>query len=283
MKKILFIILTSVLLTSCENFFDVTVPIEVEPHESKIAPSALLGNSNSIYPSEQYNYIYLSKTKGALDNSKEPTHISQATITLTSGNEMITYSESQDNTGLYFPNQNINLIPGNDYHLKVEKNGFNTVTATQKYPKPIPVISASVDGEILKVKFQDLTNQQDYYYLELFQINDTNRNPCPLESFSSNSIRSKIVSHGLIINDETFDGQTHEFKAKYSAYLPTDEYKFLVLLHHITKDFYRFDKSLGMNYDVKDNPFAEPVIMYTNIENGYGIFGLRNTSEYIIE
>jgi hypothetical protein len=53
----------------------------------------------------------------------------------------------------------------------------------------------------------------------------------------------------------------------------------------VTKDFVLFEKSLRLAYDANDNPFfTEPVILHSNVKNGYGIFtiGRVQTVNFVI-
>ncbi|PID67519.1 MAG: hypothetical protein CR968_06255 [Flavobacteriia bacterium] len=279
MKKIL-LIAVLMTLVSCNDFFEFSVPIEVEPHESKIAPGALLGN---MVNNENQNNIYVSRSKGALDNTNTPLYLSDATVTLTSGNDVFIYTESQDHPGLYTPEDEIVFTAGQQYELTVEKSGFQTVFASQTFPAQVPIISATYDNEFLKVKFKDTAQQQDYYAVEMFRITPSGTAPCDLKPFGSNTINSSTNYARLLFSDETFDGNNYEFKARFETQGNNDGTQYIVYLHHITADYYKYDKALGMNNDVGNNPFAEPVIMYTNIEQGYGIFGMSNTSEFMIE
>ena len=43
-------------------------------------------------------------------------------------------------------------------------------------------------------------------------------------------------------------------------------------LLHINKDYFKYLKSLNTYENVQDNPFAEPVNLYSNVKNGYGFF-----------
>ena len=45
-----------------------------------------------------------------------------------------------------------------------------------------------------------------------------------------------------------------------------------VKLLHINKDYYNYIRSLNTYENAADNPFAEPVNLYTNVNNGYGLF-----------
>jgi Domain of unknown function (DUF4249) len=51
-------------------------------------------------------------------------------------------------------------------------------------------------------------------------------------------------------------------------------YRPVVLVSRITEDEFKFIKSFNAYENAGDNPFAEPVNVYSNVKNGYGIFAL---------
>ncbi|MDH5381622.1 MAG: DUF4249 domain-containing protein, partial [Cyclobacteriaceae bacterium] len=46
-----------------------------------------------------------------------------------------------------------------------------------------------------------------------------------------------------------------------------------ISLKEITRDYYLYKKSTELQRNSVENPLAEPVIVYSNIQNGFGIFG----------
>ena len=57
----------------------------------------------------------------------------------------------------------------------------------------------------------------------------------------------------------------------------------VVWLRSISKDEYLFLKSVDLYQNNEDNPFAEPVIIHSNIASGDGIFSLKTWSGAEIE
>ena len=45
-----------------------------------------------------------------------------------------------------------------------------------------------------------------------------------------------------------------------------------VYLHNISKSYYYYRTSLELYQSASGNPFAQPVQVYSNIENGFGVF-----------
>lgn len=87
-------------------------------------------------------------------------------------------------------------------------------------------------------------------------------------------------SNGVIFSDEIIDGETYSFSGKISKWaFSSPENMIYFELHSLTAGTYKYYKSLNSHYNAVDDPFAEPVIVYTNIEDGIGVLG--STSPYI--
>jgi hypothetical protein len=92
------------------------------------------------------------------------------------------------------------------------------------------------------------------------------------------------IDRELMLADARFNGavkeliifiRTHELEPVLN---PVDgkHYKAVVELNNITAEQFRYRKSYRAYRDSDGNPFAEPVLVYTNIKNGYGLFSTYN-------
>ena len=59
--------------------------------------------------------------------------------------------------------------------------------------------------------------------------------------------------------------------------------KLIVRLANMSKDSYLYLRSLQQYMQARDNPFAEPVVVFDNIENGHGIFRMSNMQLFEID
>jgi hypothetical protein len=85
-----------------------------------------------------------------------------------------------------------------------------------------------------------------------------------------------------LFNDLLFNGQNKalELEIPYENYSGIEvgyewSYKTLsvrVYLHNISKSYYYYRNSLELYQSASGNPFAQPVQVYSNIENGFGVF-----------
>ena len=56
-----------------------------------------------------------------------------------------------------------------------------------------------------------------------------------------------------------------------------------LVLYTGSKDLYLYETTRSLNQDAQGNPFAEPVLVHSNMEGGYGVFTLHNSTVYRYE
>jgi hypothetical protein len=92
-------------------------------------------------------------------------------------------------------------------------------------------------------------------------------------------------STGFLISDEFFDGREHvlRFKATYIQRLDMGRPYLFVDLVSVENEFYDFVKSYTLYFDALQTPFAEPVAILSNIENGLGfVYGYSVHTDSIL-
>ncbi len=177
------------------------------------------------------------------------------------------------------------LIDGFDTSSVVISDGYGVETEYQ--------------GEIT---YNDPPDRVNYYQLscKVFIFNDDT-----LENVYSQSIwptdendRFFETNAGgnLLWNDNLTNGKKVTFKFgffyQYGGYKATrgrnqQKLKFVFYLNSVTKAYYTYLKSIGVYWETggSENPFSEPVVIYSNVENGYGILGgfsADTTSVYFV-
>ena len=55
-----------------------------------------------------------------------------------------------------------------------------------------------------------------------------------------------------------------------------------IRLHSISESYYKYLKTRQKHYETKEDPFAVPVIVYTNVEGGTGFLGAYSSDVYTI-
>lgn len=201
--------------------------------------------------------------------------------------------------------------PGQSYRLEVEKSGFDKIIAIDKIPNP-PVFSIDnvfieasdyyIDEYTIKfdIKIED-SPEIDYYHL----VVKANYKKEVVNLFTSESVKEDFSTElqidtevGLLFeyymwdhalfDDQLFNGEERKFSLQtYNSYIPplptkTDDFdpgfKITFELRKISEPVYNFFNSSELQWWVQGDIFAEPVQVYSNIENGGGFFGSYNAS-----
>jgi hypothetical protein len=213
-------------------------------------------------------------------------------------------------SGKYVVKRNTRPLQGNTYLLKASAPGFTAVEAETITPKPTPIQSISkrmnvkkdAGGNFLdevKITFTDDASAENYYLFRirrpLFQ-GGTIPNYAGVDCMHSSDRDIEGRNNGdpiefetcidreFLMRDKNFNGKIKEV-ILFIQHTDLDPvfiqstnrtYKPIIELHSITADHYKYSKSTGAYRDAEDNPFAEPVLVYGNVKNGYGIFVTYN-------
>ena len=183
------------------------------------------------------------------------------------------------------------LQAGESYLLRVSAPGFAAIEATDAIPTPVPTEIVSyltrpsvrsdsrIKGDIsIKLEIQDPPGETNYYQIRMFAFFRSER----LEGSFSTQDPSIIADNAAdepftefytapFFKDTLFDGQTHEIELSSNYNVPEHTRLFLQILD-ISETYYEYVKSAELHEFTQENPFAEPVSVYSNVENGYGIF-----------
>lgn len=101
-----------------------------------------------------------------------------------------------------------------------------------------------------------------------------------------------LGDNGKVFSDELFDGQQYTLQITFEVTVGAWAYssigdeveievaaeRFFIELRSLSKDYYQYKHTVALQDAVSSDPFAEPVQIYNNIENGYGIFGGYNVA-----
>ena len=212
------------------------------------------------------------------------------------------------------------LQAGATYSLQVSAPGFATVRATDAIPRPVPTSVRSHRtnrGEFsIELEIQDPPAEANYYQLSLYQIS-TGRGGRRYEGILSTKDPAIMADNGVdesrleeesfsdeapYFKDTLFDGRTHEIELTYGgpSVLGDDgtqgaeggadsegssKRKIYLQVLYISAAYYEYLKTARLHDYTRDNPFAEPLSVYSNVENGYGIFAgySSQTFELVLE
>lgn len=189
------------------------------------------------------------------------------------------------------------LQAGETYSLEVSAPGFETVRATDTVPAPVPTsVRPGSRGDFsIELELQDPPGEANYYQVSLYLILPgrgatrvegllSTRDPSIMaDSWADDSPVEEGSFEGPApyFRDTLFDGQTHEIELNYAGEWVEGldridlehaiSTAYLQVLY-ISETYYEYLKTARLHDEVRQNPFAEPLNVHGNVENGYGIF-----------
>jgi hypothetical protein len=228
--------------------------------------------------------------------------------------EALDYVPRNDATNApsFYRSKKLKPETGKVYLIKVSVPGFDPITAENSIPVAVPIQSVqftsnlnedvvndkdfSLDFDVAVTIF-DPADVKNFYHLIFYQQlisytispdRDTIRGDTSYAKPASLSLKDPNLpliknfdNRGFLAEDKTFNGQKMVFGAtgSYSFdpqhYLPGD---FLIELRTVSEAYYYHYSTLTLQDELGNNPFAEGVVIYDNIENGVGIFAGYSSS-----
>jgi hypothetical protein len=277
MKKIIYILLAIVLFGSCEKYIDIEIPDEGR----KITVNCFINDSDK-------PILMLTRSKFILDSGNEFSMIDSAKAYLYLNGVQVAEFFQQDTSSIPEPWDigayvaDYTCQPGKQYTIKVIKDG-ETITSSTQIPNSVTIQSIDTmtilnqDGYKnlrIKITINDPANIENYYQFSFRTI-----------SFGYEQILSFPVNQSdfgvtvtsyqsyLITNDKLFNGQSKTFIFDLDAGNFYDLVTPLsIVVNGVSKDMFLYYQQLQKYQNAQNSFLAEPVMMYTNIENGLGIF-----------
>ncbi|HUW93723.1 MAG TPA: DUF4249 domain-containing protein [Bacteroidales bacterium] len=222
-----------------------------------------------------------------------------------------------------YVSQGTKPVPGSTYRIEAEVPGLKSVSGETSLPDMVPVLSIDTvtekEGEyntylVTKVKFADPGVTENYYMLSVTRLEGYyNGDPSvPFYPEASVSVYKSDESYAAredplispsqeedlfgmyientynVFSDELISGKEYDILLKmYIHKQPdTDHFEFShfrIELHSISRELYLYLRSYSAHLQTRDAFFAEPVLVYSNIENGLGVVGARVPSVATIE
>lgn len=204
----------------------------------------------------------------------------------------------------YYTSTEYKAQPNTRYTIKVSAPGFEPVSAQSTIPTPVPVQRArtlfagyapSQDlDEILcmfnfEVVFNDPAELRNYYHLRIhqevqeFKLSEsgdtilTGRSVQHLgfgTSINNNAVTA-YLEDGVLLDDVWFNGRAFvlsfpvQMRIRPGREIPRG---FYVELRTVSEEYYKFHSSIARTKSNPGPPYTEPVIVYSNVQRGRGVF-----------
>lgn len=261
-------------LISCEK----EIPLDAEQKVPRIVVNSIFGDGDTIY-------VHVSESRDVLFEGDLP-NLTNAIVKLQDVNGNTLGDFTHQGEGIYKLN-NYLPVAGQTYHLNVTHAGFDPVDAQTQTPSVITINSTDTlrknDEMNYSIKFSDNASTTNYYAIaiekiiigDFYQYSDYYFETS--EIFTQNgSADVDGTKYGSIFlfSDATFNGGQCIFDAStYNPAQSTDSTIVVVSLMSLSEDYFKYKLSLEKYQETAGDPFAQPVQVYSNVENGFGIFG----------
>ena len=174
------------------------------------------------------------------------------------------------------------------------------------------VTEVNFEVDEVRISFDDPAADRNYYEISAYRFEvyardsfdnqgnyvqtDTIRTRVPLSLESDDPALAEgegdflasdaAVAYGEVLsfNDDFFNGNNYSFQFDPNAYYDPNwaEPQLYVVLRTIDEGQYRYFRSVDLQYENDGNPFAEPVQVYSNVENGFGIVSGSSADEVVV-
>jgi hypothetical protein len=174
-------------------------------------------------------------------------------------------------------------------NARFEKDGFESLT-TNIGGKPTKTIK-----DLIEFTFDDPTGN-NYYLLEVRSTQADNQGVLVKRVATFDMNQQFAASSGgfsgrkAIIPDQTFDGRNFKVQLGVSPRgggkgggntQTISEYE--VILRSVSRNSYLFEQALASYNANNGNPFAEPVVLFTNVYKGFGLFSMQQKATVILK
>jgi len=190
----------------------------------------------------------------------------------------------------------VDAVPITDLKVTIIDSSFYRDYWYDEFGNRQGQVWGNVEGSI-DVTISDPAGTDNYYQLSVYTYNtwiDYIYNPDnPGESDTAVRINREEIRFStddpvaddsddymtkLHFNDNIIDGETYQIKLKFDDWNASFDREYYVELISMNKAGYLYRKSVKEYQNSSGDPFSEPVLIYSNIENGYGIFAGYSTN-----
>ncbi len=254
---------------------------------------------NSLFATDSTLRVHVSRSSSVMDTANHKV-ITDAMVEIYNAENTLITTLDYTKEGVY---NNVSFYPSQNevYHLKISADGFESVSSSESIPQPVVIVGVDTvsttnkEGEpILEVSvhFKDPGNIRNFYLIEMvvigmmpIDIGGDSLNFRQQERMSSNDPNIETVnqfifngysnaSDYLILSDKNFDGTTYTLNFSIINWHQWSDSQMTgqIRLLSTSEAYFNYRKSYEEYVNTQGNPFANPVQVYSNIENGIGIF-----------
>lgn len=291
---------------SCEEFFEQEVVLP-QPEFDK-----LLAIYNFISNEDDTLLIPVSRNFGILENNPDSAYsVLDAKVEWIEDGQapLVLPLNSAYTPATYFLQLNQALKAKTGYTIRISHPDYPTLSARQVMPGIVPLDSAvyDPDGPInsegrrqqqVRFSFKDPADEVNYYefnlrttYLDRFSIGfdpvtkkflyDTIYRKGDIYLHGATEPTAKPGPQTFLVSDRAFNGRSVTLGINFGAWQTVDDIE--AIMRNISYENYLYKISRRKFDDARSDPFVDPVILYSNVQNGIGVFGLQTEQRRVVK
>tara|TARA_R110002050_G_scaffold49818_8_gene115562 strand:- start:6875 stop:7738 length:864 start_codon:yes stop_codon:yes gene_type:complete len=285
MKKLIALFALSLVLSSCEKEIDYEIP---NPGD-KIVVSGRLQNglSPKIYISTSvYSMLGRRPRTSNIYSAKLFTDDPNSPFEL----EALLDTRNTFDSVYYYTTSNI-IEAGKNYRLEVSAPNLDPASAQTGVPLAPAIENIRFDTATRDLRFNFLDDgaATNYYIVEM--RNSTYFNSLYMSTadpsldffnFGQDPFgegESRTYGSEAFLDDSQFNGQRRDINIRLESF--GDKDGFYVYLRSISESYYRFRLTQAAG-DFNENPFSEPVQIFSNVSGGYGIIAGQSSDSSLV-
>ncbi|MBN1117889.1 MAG: DUF4249 domain-containing protein [Bacteroidales bacterium] len=242
---------------------------------------------NCTFTNDSLWRVYVSKSSGILANESWDI-VNNAVVTISDSNEIISVLDP-NGIGQYTSQHKPQF--NQRYNLKITVPGFETIEASDFQPEQIQIDGIYFTDSIsleeneylsqVSISISDNGSLTNFYQIIVYQKDNNNQivslmlksDDLAIENSANYNItggNSKFKEY-LVANDQLFNGTIYSFNLKFFKIIPDADV--FVEIRSLSANLHEYVLSYSKFTENIDDLFAEPLNVYSNINNGLGIFG----------
>lgn len=274
-------------LIGCELIVDIDVPFEQRQL-----------TLNSLFHKDSLWSVHVSLNQHILDEATTE-RVRNATVVVYKNDTPID-TLSHVSNGLYRSDTAKPEI-GQSYKITASAAGHQDVSAYSYIPLPTTITQVDVntiedvntpaDESTIRVRFTDEPDEDNYYQIILEEETEvidsqtgkitTMRYRVPIDTDDPSIENDEYVDYdGFLIRDKFFNNA--EGVVSFKTFNIQQRHGMIVTVRTVSEDYYRYKTTGGLQDETSGSPFAQPVNVYKNVTNGFGIFAGYSESGYPI-
>lgn len=249
---------------------------------------------NSLFNTEDTFKINLSNSLALVDDG-DLNPITDAVVKVYDDNGNLVTTPLHSRKGVFMASE-FKPQAATNYKVTVESSGYESVEASDRIPSAVPIINirterveieAGYNEMRLRIKFQDPKGEENFYMIQATSIYTYKEDSIILNQTYNrewlNTTDPNVAGAGsidavygsmLIFSDRQINGKEYDFVANMDGYhFDQDEARVQLRLYSLSEAAYNYFTSLEQFRRTRDNPFATPVQVFSNVNEGFGIFG----------